>query len=200
MLGTLAAAAIAALVGTPHCLGMCGGFAMAAGRSVPELIAWGLGKVLTYAVLGGLVGALGQLIPGPGWIVTVISLVFLVWFAAALAGFVPEPTVYLPGLTKLGIKTAGKTGIFARFLFGIVNGLLPCGLLYAVLGMVVGVGGFLEGALVLAVFGLLTMPALTAAAYGLRVLLEKKKWMRYALAVGVLVSGGASLAWRTWGA
>jgi len=196
MVGTLTAAAIAALIGTPHCLGMCGGFAAAAGRSLPELVAWHLGKLLTYMVLGALAGAVGQALPVPFWIVSVIAGVFLVWFAAALAGLVPEPVVLLPGLARLGVKTASRSGVPARFLFGVVNGLLPCGLLYAILGYAVAAGGWWQGALVLGVFGVLTMPGLTAAAYGLRMLLQRQRWMRYVLAASVLISGGASLVWR----
>lgn len=196
MISMLTAAGIASLVGTPHCLGMCGGFAAAAGRSGPELVAWHLGKLTTYVVLGAIVGGIGGLLPGPTWIVTVVSAVLLVWMAAAIAGFVPEPLVMIPGLARLGASTAGRSGVPARFVFGLVNGLLPCGLLYATLGLAVSAGGWWQGALVLLVFGIGTMPGLTAAAYGLRVLLQRKVWMRYVLAAGVLISGGVSLVWR----
>lgn len=198
MLSLLSAAAIASLVGTPHCLGMCGGFSAAAARSWPELAAWQLGKLTTYAVLGGIAGGLGGVIPGPGWVVTLISAVMLVWFAAALAGFVPEPVMWIPGLAKLGIRAAGRSGVPARFAFGLINGLLPCGLLYAMLGVAVSAGSWWLGALSLVVFGLGTAPGLSAAAYGLRTLLQRRVWMRYVLAAGVLITGGASLVWRAW--
>lgn len=183
-------------MGTPHCLGMCGGFATAAARSIGESVAWHAGKLSTYMVLGALVGGLGGAIPGPGWIGTLLAAILLVWFSLALGGWVPEPTLKIPGLGRLGAATAGRSGIPARFAFGLVNGLLPCGLLYAALGMTVSAGGAVEGALTMGVFGLGTVPGLAAAAWGLRKLLARKPWMRRLLAIGVLLAGLAGLAWR----
>lgn len=196
MIGTLTAAALASLVGTPHCLGMCGGFAAAAGRTPGELAAWHLGKLGTYVTLGMVVGALGDVLPVPAEALAVVGGLFLLWFGLAIAGLVPEPKVMLPGLARLGVKTAGRSGIPARLLFGVVNGLLPCGLLYAALGMAMSTGSWWQGGLVLLVFGLGTVPGLTAAAYGLRVLLNRHRWTRYVLAVVVVVSGGLGIAWR----
>ncbi len=196
---TLLAALVAALVGTPHCLGMCGGFAAAAASSPMELAAYHLGKTVTYAVLGALAGTFGaalSAIPGLEFLGVAVAAVFLVWFSAALAGLLPEPSLPIPGLEKLGIRTAGARGVPARFLFGLVNGLLPCGLLYATVGMAVGAGGPLEGALTLVVFGLATVPGLTAAALGLRQLLGRHPWTRRVLAALVLIAGLGGLGWR----
>ena len=199
MLTTLPAALIASLIGTPHCLGMCGGFAAASARSVPDLIAWQAGKLLTYTALGALAGGLGDVVPGPAWVGSVIATVLLVWFSAALAGFVPEPKVPIPGLARLGAQALGAKGLAARFGFGVVNGLLPCGLLYATLGLAVGAGGWWQGALTMLVFGLGTAPGLSAAAYGVRTLLAGKVWIRRALAAGILVAGLFGLWWRLIG-
>lgn len=196
MLTTLPAALIASLIGTPHCLGMCGGFAAASARSVPDLVAWHTGRISTYAALGALAGGLGDIVPGPPWIGSAIATVLLVWFSAALAGLVPEPKVPIPGLARLGARALGAKGLAARFGFGLVNGLLPCGLLYATLGLAVGAGGWWQGALTLMVFGLGTLPGLSAAAYGLRTLLAGKLWIRRALAAGILIAGIAGLWWR----
>jgi sulfite exporter TauE/SafE len=188
----LIGAAIASLVGTPHCLGMCGGFA-AASETPGQLAAWHAGRLLTYTALGAAAGGLGGVLPGPGWVGTAVAAILLVWFAAAIAGLVPEPRLFIPGLAKLGSTTLGRPGIPARFAFGVINGLLPCGLLYAAVGMAVGSGGAGWGALTLLVFGLGTLPGLSTAAIGLRTLLARHPWSRRVLAGVVLVSGLASL-------
>lgn len=175
---------------------MCGGFAAAAARSVPDLIAWHTGRIATYCALGAIAGGFGDVLPGPAWIGSVVATVLLVWFAAALAGLTPEPRIPLPGLARLGAASLSAQGWPARLLFGLVNGLLPCGLLYATLGLAVGSGGWWQGALTLFVFGLGTLPGLSAAAYGVRTLLVGRLWLRRALAVGVLVAGLAGLWWR----
>ena len=54
----LIGAAIASLVGTPHCLGMCGGFAAASAGSPAHLAAWHAGRLSTYAALGAVAGFL----------------------------------------------------------------------------------------------------------------------------------------------
>jgi hypothetical protein len=131
MFGFLSAAFVAGLVGSPHCIGMCGGFAVLCGGRVTDTMFWHLGRLTSYATLGALAGAFGSLIPGPSWVAAVVSFGLMVWFAAALAGFVPEPRLVIPGLKRLGSAVAGNPAPYMRYAFGIVNGFLPCGLVYA---------------------------------------------------------------------
>ena len=60
MTEALAAAALAGLVGSPHCIGMCGSFALACGGRVSHTLAWNLGRTLTYTSLGALAGLAGE--------------------------------------------------------------------------------------------------------------------------------------------
>lgn len=90
-LAALGGPLLAGLAGSPHCVGMCGGFAVAAAggpRGRASALAWSAGRLSTYAVLGALVGAFGGALPGPGWVGTAIAAAFLVYFAARLAGLV----------------------------------------------------------------------------------------------------------------
>jgi hypothetical protein len=193
---SLLAAAIASLVGTPHCLGMCGGFATAAARTPLGLGGWHVGRIGTYTVLGAVAGGVGGWVPGPSWVLSLISLVLLIWFAAALAGFAPEPRIVWPGLVRAGAWAAGRQDLPARVAFGVINGLLPCGLVYATVGMAVSAGGWWQGALTMGVFGLGTLPGLSAWAWGARTLLSAYPWSRKVLALGVLVAGICGLLWR----
>lgn len=190
MIPALTAAAIAGLVGSPHCIGMCGSFALACGGRASHTVAWHAGKTLTYALLGALAGAAGHSIPGPTWIATAVSSALVVWFAAGLAGVVHEPALRIPGLTRLATRAATRGDVASRFLFGAANGLLPCGLVYATLGIAVASGRALTGAAAMAVFGLATVPALATFGLGVRRLAARERpWTRPALALLVLVAG-----------
>lgn len=189
MTEALAAAALAGLVGSPHCIGMCGSFALACGGKVSHTLAWNLGRTLTYASLGALAGFAGESVPGPTWVATAVSASLVVWFAASLAGLAPDPTLRIPGITKLATRAATRGDVPSRFVFGMANGLLPCGLVYATLGIAVASGDPLTGALAMAVFGLGTTPALAVVALGVRRLAADRLWMRRSVAVLVLIAG-----------
>jgi len=189
MLPAIAAAALAGLLGSPHCVGMCGPFALACGGRLGHGLAWHAGKTLTYATLGAIAGWTGHSVPGPAWVATAISAALVVWFAAALAGLAPEPALRVPGLSRLAGRAAQRDDLASRFLFGVANGTLPCGLVYAALGVAVASADPLTGCLAMAAFGLGTVPALTAFAWGLRRIAADRPWTRRALAALVLVTG-----------
>lgn len=189
MIHALTAAALAGLMGSPHCVGMCGPFALACGERAGHHAAWHAGRLLTYALLGAAAGAAGAHVPGPPWVATLVSGTLVVWFAAALAGLAPEPRVRIPGLGRLAARAARRDDPASRFLFGMANGLLPCGLVYAALGMAVATGSALGGVAVMAAFGAATVPALAAFGLGVRRLAAPRPWLRGALAALVLVSG-----------
>ncbi len=189
MIAAISAAALAGLVGSPHCIGMCGTFALACGGRVTHTVAWHAGKTLTYAFLGALAGLVGHLVPGPLWVATVLSTLLIVWFAAALAGLVPEPTMKIPGVAQLATRAAARGDLLSRFLFGIATGFLPCGLIYATLGIAVASGDALTGALAMAAFGLGTAPLLAVFGLGIRRVAGERVWTRRVLALLVLVAG-----------
>jgi sulfite exporter TauE/SafE len=191
----IGAAAVAALAGSPHCLGMCGALACAAGDRAGQHAAYHLGRIGTYAALGAVAGGVGQAVPGPGWLGTAVAALFLVVFAASLAGLLPEPRA-IPGLARVGARVARRADLPSRLLFGVVNGLLPCGLVYATLSLAVAAADPLVGAAVMGVFGLATVPALLAATFGLRRVVAGSRSARRALAVVVLVTGLGTLGFR----
>ena len=49
-------------------MAMCGGFAVACGRTPAGAAAWHIGRVTTYAILGALAALVGQALPGPPWL------------------------------------------------------------------------------------------------------------------------------------
>jgi sulfite exporter TauE/SafE len=175
---------------------MCGSFAILCGGRVSDTVLWHLGRLTTYALLGALAGAFGALLPGPSWVAAVVSLALMLWFAAALAGLVPEPRVALPGLARLGAAMSGNPNRAMRYAFGIVIGFLPCGLVYATLGIAVAAGAPFAGAAAMAAFGLGTAPLLSAVALGLRRVIARDLRVRRLLAAAVLAASLWSVAMR----
>jgi len=197
MLGFIGSGFMAGLVGSLHCIGMCGGFAVACGGRARDTVLWHAGRTTTYTILGGLAGAFGSMIPGPGWVVAVFSGLLIAWFAAGLAGLVPEPHVAVPGVKHLATNLATRTNMVARFGFGMATGLLPCGLVYASLAIPVAAGNPAVGALSMTAFGIGTMPALTAVAMGLRRVVMNDLRLRRLLAAGVFIAAMWSIGART---
>ena len=196
MIGLYGGALAAAFAGSPHCVGMCGPLAVAASDQPGPSAAYHAGRLTTYAVLGGVAGALGHSLPGPSWVGSMLAALLLVGFSASLAGWLPEPKLKIPGLGRAGALLAKRSGVAAKLAFGMVNGLLPCGLVYAALAVPIAMAHPLHGAAAMALFGLGTVPALVVASVGLRRVLDRSLWRRRALAVLVLVSGLASLGYR----
>ena len=176
-------------------MGMCGGFATACGGG-RRGAAWHLGRLGTYAVLGALAGTFGAILPGPSWVAAAVSSVLLIWFAGALAGLLPEPSLRISGLTRLATRAAGNDGFGPGFILGLATGLLPCGLVYAALAIPVASGSPIAGALSMVAFGLGTVPALMALSMGARRLLLRDLRARRVLAAGVLLLGLASVGMR----
>jgi sulfite exporter TauE/SafE len=193
-LTVLLAAFGAGLLGSLHCIGMCGAFAASCSRVTGGLPAWHAGRILTYAGLGGLAGAVGRLLPGPAWLPAALATALLLWFALALAGLVPEPRLVPPGIAKAATRAAAGAGTAPQFLFGVTNGFLPCGLVYSALSIPVALARPIPGALAMLAFGAGTVPALTATAFGLRRFAMRTLWRRRVFAVLILGTG----LWTIW--
>ncbi len=194
MVDLLVAALVAGLLGSLHCIGMCGAFAVSCSRVPGGLPAWHAGRVLTYGVLGGFAGGLGAVLPGPAWLPGALAALLLLWFSLALAGLAPEPRLLPPGLTRAGSRAAASQSPAAQFAFGVLNGFLPCGLVYGALTLAVAAAAPLPGALAMLAFGVGTLPALSLAAYGLRRLVLGSLWRRRLVAALILSTG----LWTIW--
>ncbi len=173
---------------------MCGGFAASCSRVPGGLPAWHLGRISTYILLGAVAGAVGRFLPGPSWLPAALAALLLTWFALALAGLLPEPRLPLPWLGRAGAKAVSSTSISAQLAFGLVNGLLPCGLVYSALGIPIALATPWAGALAMGFFGLGTIPALTVVARGLRGVMLSSIARRRLLALLILLSG----LWAIW--
>ena len=179
------AAFLIGLTGGVHCIGMCGGIvgALTLGLTPAPplqshlllLLAYNLGRIISYTVAGTLAGGVGT------WAAHLISVQHAQLGLQLIAGlFMILLGLYLAGwqrtlgrLEQVGgrlwrhIEPLGRpffpvrTG-YRAWVIGLVWGWLPCGLVYTVLVWAVGAGGALEGGLLLLSFGLGTLPTLLA--------------------------------------
>lgn len=197
MIGTLGGAFAAGLLGSPHCVGMCGGFASACADTPQHGAAYHLGRLSTYATLGALAGAFGRFLPGPGWVVTVVSGTLVTVFALSLAGLIEAPTPRLPGLSRLALRARQVGGNAGAWGLGAATALLPCGLLWAALAVPIAIAEPLLGATAMVLFGAGTTPLLAAASIGLQRVVATRLWARRLLALLVLASGWWSVGMRS---
>ncbi len=165
------------LGGFGHCVGMCSPFVLfvsrryvpAGGgrRAVVAAQGWYTGgRVVTYAVLGAVAGALGGVVELAGGLLGVQRVASIVAGAALVVWAVVALSDLAPRLESGGAVFSRVAGLLKGrvpghpFVTGLFLGLLPCGLLYSALIAAVARGGALEGAAALMVFGLGTAPAL----------------------------------------
>ncbi|MEM8486076.1 MAG: sulfite exporter TauE/SafE family protein [Bacteroidota bacterium] len=174
----LLSALLLAVLGSVHCIGMCGGFALtlvhtAKSRSTffRRQFLYHLGKTTSYMILGlvagALGGAIGALFGGAQRIISILLGLALVWVGFGLLGLLKkfEPTLaHWRRLTrKMGrlLQAGTKQDVF---FLGMLNGVLPCGMVYGGLALATASGSALGGAAVMGVFGMATIPALFSLA------------------------------------
>lgn len=162
-----------------HCLGMCGPIAMAvpvnrtSGWTIlGGILQYNFGRVLTYAILGIAAGSMGLTIQTFGvlqWM-SIISGIFLivfawrkwiaVYFTSAFGGIVGQKYIS----KNLG-KILKSNLPFKPFLLGILNGFLPCGMVYVALMNALLAGNPLSSAYAMIIFGTGTLPAMMVVGF-----------------------------------
>jgi hypothetical protein len=178
---TLATAFMLGFLGSSHCLGMCGGISAALGLSgqqqavstnIIRLLAYNGGRITTYALIGAIAGYLGSkiaVVPAVSLTLRGIAGLLLIAMGLYVAG-------WWFGLTKIeavGAKLWQRvqplsrhllpvTSSFKALKLGLLWGLLPCGLVYSTLGWALAAADWRLSALLMAAFGLGTLPAMFA--------------------------------------
>jgi sulfite exporter TauE/SafE len=157
------------LVGSLHCAGMCGPLALAlpvAGNSraafVLGRLAYNGGRVATYAVLGGLFGMVGQTAALAGlqrWVSLTAGVLILVGLFASTKLALTAPVTRSVAALKSGLGTLlRRRSLGALLLLGLLNGLLPCGLVYVACAGAAASGAVVRGVEHMLVFGAGTVP------------------------------------------
>lgn len=150
-----------------HCVGMCGGIMLSQSLSkesknkleaMEPAILYNLGRVLSYTILGGLIGALGSVLSlslGFKAALQIFAGVFMLIMGFNMAGFSAfrKLSIRLP-YAACKIKNKPRT----PFLVGFLNGLMPCGPLQTMQLFALGTGSPVKGALSMFIFALGTVP------------------------------------------
>ena len=168
------------IAGSIHCIGMCGPIVLALPDAPQNLgiftagrVLYNLGRVVTYTLMGALVGLLGAglLLPifqqylsiaAGALLVTTVALQELAGITATLPSFLASPLRRLQGTMGMLLKRQSLMGLFG---LGILNGFLPCGFVYVAMTAAAVTADIFGGMLFMAGFGLGTIPAMLAFAY-----------------------------------
>ncbi|KAJ53545.1 sulfite exporter TauE/SafE/plastocyanin domain-containing protein [Clostridium tetanomorphum] len=150
-----------------HCVGMCGGIMLSQSLSkqsnnkteaILPAILYNLGRVVSYTILGGIVGALGSIVSlsiTAKAAMQVFAGVFMIIMGFNMAGFSTfrKFNIKLPHAV---CKVKNKSG--SPFIVGLLNGLMPCGPLQTMQLFALGTGSAIKGALSMFMFSIGTVP------------------------------------------
>ncbi|WP_324170678.1 sulfite exporter TauE/SafE family protein [Sulfurimonas sp.] len=163
-----------------HCIGMCGGIVLAYStikiepqsskvtKSVAHLL-YSFGRVFTYSILGAIFGAIGGVVTfsnNANGALLIFAGIAMVLAGLSLMGKIKFLTLIEHSFSSSSIyKKAFKSVLNSKsnlsfFLLGMLNGLLPCGFVYFFAITAASTASPVYGALVMAVFGLSTVPAM----------------------------------------
>mgnify|MGYP003673030112 CR=1 FL=1 len=207
-----AAAFVAGLVTSVHCVGMCGplscSWALTQKKGAgPEAFlaatgAYHSARLLAYALLGltaGFVGAMPmEWIGGSGWRVLPWLLVAaFAFFALGLDRFLPKPVFLSRPLRRFQERAFRQSGLMRAGLLGLATPLLPCGPLYLMLLLAMANGSAAKGAEFALAFGLGTLPLLWLAQTQLHRLSARLKPVTLKrVQRGLAFAAAAVMAWR----
>ncbi len=178
---------VASLLGSLHCVGMCGPFALLASAnpenrssSIVPTLAYSLGRLLTYSCVGFVFGLLGLAINQggslAGWqqaatyvagglmiVVGFIALVRYLGFRVAVPGFANRVERLLQSLFR---RTTSLTPLKRALTIGMLTSLMPCGWLYTFAIAAAGSGNPFWGVVIMASFWLGTVPIMVGLMLG----------------------------------
>lgn len=149
-----------------HCIAMCGGIGLSQcmnGESAvrPSLL-YNLGRVISYTVIGGIVGSIGSVISVTGRMQGIVQLIpglFMVIMGINMLGIAP-------GLRRFNLRMPKrfaaiinmKKGSNSPFFVGLLNCLMPCGSLQSMQLYALSTGSMIKGALSMFLFSIGTVP------------------------------------------
>lgn len=156
-----------------HCIGMCGPIALSMGLTKKQAanyylqnLTYQFGRILTYAFLGAILGIIGEGFQLAGFqqyltVFVGITLILMAVFSFGGKDFASKIPFFSKFLLKIKMnlgKLLQKADYRSRFTTGILNGFLPCGMVYMALTASLAAGGIWQSATFMGLFGLGTLP------------------------------------------
>lgn len=176
----LVTAFVLGLVGSLHCVGMCGPIAFMlpvdrtnAYKKISQITVYHAGRLFAYSLIGLVFGLIGKSLYIFGFqqqlsiAIGILMILFVVVPSSVFNTYnFSKPIYRLISKVKSALGAALKKKTADTFLtIGFLNGFLPCGLVYMALFGAIASGNALEGSLYMATFGLGTVPLMTTAIY-----------------------------------
>ncbi len=161
---------ILGLMGSFHCAGMCGPIAISlplyGNRVITKVgggVLYNLGRTVTYGFMGAFFGFIGQglsLVGFQQWVSVIMgSLMIISVLLPSLFKNINGGNIPIAGWVRKGIqKLFVKKSFGGLFFIGLLNGLLPCGLVYMAIAGAIGTGDVTTGTIFMILFGLGTLP------------------------------------------
>jgi hypothetical protein len=163
-----------------HCIGMCGGIVVAYSstkvdpnsswmRQTLSHLAYNFGRVTTYSMLGAMFGLMGQVIaftPTTKGVLFLLTGIMMILAGLSLLGHFKFLNSAELSISKEGWyqnafrKLISNKSLRSFYLLGMLNGIIPCGLVYSFAIVAASTASPLWGAIVMTTFGLATIPAL----------------------------------------
>ncbi len=200
---TITAALLIGLLGSSHCLGMCGGVASMlsiGGEKTASLrlFSYNLGRIVTYTLIGAVAGLLGQqvsqIVPGAGWMLRAIAGLLLIAMGLYLSQWWMGLTRLEQWGAKLWQKIQPLTGKLLPIrshkqavMLGSLWGFLPCGLVYSTVSWSLAVADWKQSALFMLAFGMGTLPAMLSMGLISQQLLDRLRSKNFRRLASVVV-------------
>ena len=227
LISAMLTAMMVGFLGGVHCLGMCGPIAGALTfqlsaeiqvrprRVAMMQVVYNLGRVSSYVILGLMAGAVGLMLVEAGdWLsiqrgLLAFSGLWMVILALWLKGWSALPSRLERVVGDVWTRVSGRyrpkmlpvRHVGQAYLFGLLWGTLPCGLVYSTLILAISAGSMLSGALVMLSFGVGTLPSVLlmgASAFWL-VRIQRLMWVRNVAAMMMAMFGCWTLYLAIWG-
>jgi sulfite exporter TauE/SafE len=211
------------LFSSMHCIGMCGSIIGTLTLSLspeirnqkkrlfPFVFNYNLGRIISYTVAGALAGVIEALVTMPMGeisghrLLQLLSAAIMTGAGLYIAGWFPR----FAYIEKFGLRFWKLIEPFGRklipvknwtqaFLFGMVWGWLPCGLVYSALAVAATAGDIGQSALAMLFFGLGTLPAVMGVGIMTGILTRLSRMQRFKQAVGLFMIALALFAALPW--
>jgi sulfite exporter TauE/SafE len=209
---SLLVALLMGLFSSLHCIGMCGSiigsltFSLSPEirqdkkRLLPFIFSYNAGRITSYAVAGALAGLVEVLVTLPlgeahgHRLLQIISALIMTGAGLYIGGWFPR----FAYIEKLGLHIWRRIEPYGRklipvkdcrhaYLFGMVWGWIPCGLVYAALALTIASGSVLQSSLTMIAFGLGTLPAVMGVGVMISVLTRLASMKRFKQIVGMIM-------------
>jgi len=189
-----------------HCIGMCGGFILAYSNAKIENstskyhqatahFLYNIGRVTSYITLGAIFGLIGS-----AFVISLASwgiLLIFVGILMVLMGLTLMGKLKFLSIIKVNISKYKIYGILFRKLIhsksqgsfyglGVLNGFIPCGLVYIFGAFALASGSVLSGMLVMAIFGIATIPTLFTFGF-IASIIQKSRFKKVALTIASIL-------------